>query len=323
MVGHQETNGNHREDRNGDQVTTEKRVGVINCREMGEGWQNRLILGLDILHAYDASVDIGCQTLCLAEEEVSLWSLGAGPSPSGLVVAKDMIPTECEGIVMARMENPLGVENGLVEPSSHVHPPEGIYIARTVVQDCQEVPVRVLNVTHWDQKLMRGSPLAHCEPVTLVTLPDVGQHQAQDLSSKLEDVIIMARSHLTNEEFQELKELLAEYADIFAGDNKDYGRTSKVYHRIDMGDALPIQQPLRRVSMAKQVDVKEMPDNMQRQGVIEESDSPWSSPVVLVRKKNEEICFCVDYRKLNDITKKDCLPLHPGHAGWSQMVFHS
>jgi hypothetical protein len=51
-------------------------------------------------------------------------------------VAKDhVIPAQCEGIVMARMENPLGVENGLVEPSQQAHPPEGIYIARTLVQD--------------------------------------------------------------------------------------------------------------------------------------------------------------------------------------------
>jgi hypothetical protein len=54
-----------------------------------------------------------------------------------------------------------------------------------------------------------------------------------------------------------------------------------------------------------------MLDDMRRHGVIEESDSPWSSPVVLVRKKNGELRFCMDYRKLNDVTKKDYFPL-PG-----------
>jgi hypothetical protein len=70
---------------------------------------------------------------------------------------------------------------------------------------------------------MRGSPLAHCEPVTLVTPPDVGQHQAQDLSSKLDDVIAAAKPHLTNGKFQELNKLLSEYEDIFARDDEDYG----------------------------------------------------------------------------------------------------
>jgi hypothetical protein len=69
---------------------------------------DELILGLDILRAYDASVETGRQTLRLADEEVSFWSPGAGPRPSTLVVANDhVIPTQCEGIVMARMENPL------------------------------------------------------------------------------------------------------------------------------------------------------------------------------------------------------------------------
>jgi hypothetical protein len=58
-----------------------------------------------------------------------------------------------------------------------------------------------------------------------------------------------------------------------------------VYHRIDTGDARPIRQPPRRIPLAKQEEVEEMLDDMQRHGVIEESDSPWSSPVVLVRKK--------------------------------------
>jgi hypothetical protein len=82
-----------------------------------------------------------------------------------------------------------------------------------------------------------------------------------------------------------------------------------VYHRIDTGDARPIRQPPRRISLAKQAEVQEILDDMQRHGVIEESDCPWSYPVVLVRKKNGEIRFCVDYRKLNDVTKKDCFSL--------------
>jgi hypothetical protein len=50
--------------------------------------------------------------------------------------------------------------------------------------------------------------------------------------------------------------------------------------------------------------------NMQRRGVIGEPDSPWSCPVVLVRKKNGELRFCVDYRTQNDVANKDCFPLH-------------
>jgi hypothetical protein len=100
-----------------------------------------------------------------------------------------------------------------------------------------------------------------------VTPPDVGQYQAQDLSSKLEDVITAAKPHLTNGEFQEFKELLTEYEDIFARDDEDYGRTNEVYHCIDTGDARPIRQPPRRMPLAKQADVKEMLDDMHAMGL--------------------------------------------------------
>ncbi len=50
-------------------------------------------------------------------------------------------------------------------------------------------------------------------------------------------------------------------------------------------------------------------DKILRVGVIEESNSVWSSPVVLVTRKDGTTRFCVDYRKLNDVTKKDSYPL--------------
>jgi hypothetical protein len=88
----------------------------------------------------------------------------------------------------------------MIKPSSGAHPPEGLYIARTLVRVRREVPVSVLNATRRDQNITKGSPLAHYEPVTLVTPHDVEQSQVRDIAPKLQDVIAAVKLNLGDAE---------------------------------------------------------------------------------------------------------------------------
>lgn len=87
------------------------------------------------------------------------------------------------------------------------------------------------------------------------------------------------------------------------------GRTNLVSHHIDTGDSLPIRQRYYRVSPEKQRILSEELDEMLALGVVEECESPWSSPVLLIPKKDGKLRFCLDSRKLNSVTKKDAYKL--------------
>ncbi len=86
------------------------------------------------------------------------------------------------------------------------------------------------------------------------------------------------------------------------------GRTGLVKHTIDTGDQRPVRLPPRRLPIAKQEIEQEEVQKMLDRGVIEPCQRNWASPVVLVTKKDGTTRFCVDYRKLNDISKKDAYP---------------
>src|SRR3989337_3034235 len=107
--------------------------------------------------------------------------------------------------------------------------------------------------------------------------------------------------NLNTQQKEEFGKLMKKYEEIFVRTKNELGRTNVVKHKINTGDAKPIKQkPYRAVGHRKQV-IKEEIEKMLEKGVIKKSKSPWASPVVLVPKKNGEIRFCIDYRKLKPI----------------------
>ena len=108
---------------------------------------------------------------------------------------------------------------------------------------------------------------------------------------------------------KKLVKLLKNYTDIFATTNSNLGNTGVIKHVIDVQGQPPIKQRAYRVPYSQKPIIKKHIEEMLDKGIIVPSKSPWSFPVVLVKKKSGETRFCVDYRKLNKITKKDCYPL--------------
>jgi len=114
---------------------------------------------------------------------------------------------------------------------------------------------------------------------------------------------------LTKQQQLQLDQLLEEYQDVIAKDDDPPGHTNVVKHNIVTDDTLPIKQRPYRLSPTEHEYVEQEINHMMEQEIIQPSSSPWSSPIVLVKKKNGKTRFCVDYRKLNKITKRDTYPL--------------
>ncbi|UYV82654.1 K02A2.6-like [Cordylochernes scorpioides] len=108
--------------------------------------------------------------------------------------------------------------------------------------------------------------------------------------------------------FSDAKSIEATYGNISAKSSEDYGRRDLIKHRINTSESSPIKQSPHHIPFARRQEAETFVKEMLDQNIIEPYSSSWVSTVVLVKNKDGSTKFCVDYRKLNDITKKDPYP---------------
>ncbi|GFT61666.1 retrovirus-related Pol polyprotein from transposon 412 [Trichonephila clavipes] len=150
----------------------------------------------------------------------------------------------------------------------------------------------------------RTESIRQCSNVCLQSSSLLLSNSPQQLTPDL-----LENVELSPEQKSSAERLFQEFKDVFSRNSSDIGHTTVTQHRIDTADHPPIKQHPRRLPFAKQEEVGTLLREMQENDIIEPSSSPWASPIVLVRKKDGSTRFCVDYRKLNDVTKKDSYPL--------------
>ena len=223
--------------------------------------------------------------------------------------------------------------NGIVKPAEQFDTKYGlgvICVADTIRNG--EIPVRIINPSDNDVVIWKGSSVGQLYPL----LPEANMNDTSIPShcyfvqvdsqtfartvNRSTDSQVSDRKDIPelfsidNPEIPESEKnliygILKQHEKVISQGPNDLGSVSSIKHKINTGDAEPRKAPMRRMSPVKRDIIRQELNDMLKAEVIEQSESPWSSGVVLVNKKDGGRRFCVDYRALNEVTKKDSYPL--------------
>ena len=118
---------------------------------------------------------------------------------------------------------------------------------------------------------------------------------------------------------QQLDNLLGTFKDQFAKDETTIGTTPLTQMSIDTGDSDPVSQKPYPIAMKHYQWVKEEIDKLLEAGVIRNSHSSWSAPIIVVPKGDGGKCLVIDYRALNKVTRKFVWPMPKVEDIFSQL----
>jgi len=274
------------------------------------------MLGVEWLRCNQMTWDIA-KDILIINGKIFHLVLGEVSGSCRRVVATERvtIPARSQAIVPGRVEMSCMYGN----PDEGVWTTEvselekGVNVARAILPErLDNLPILVLNVSNEPCEINAETVLTELSLATCAESDhekaltvEEGGRSYKHLSKLLKGV----DERVSEAQRVELIKTLREYVDVFLTGETDLGETSLAAHQIDTGDARPIRQTLRRQPFHLLDKIDKHVAKMVEAGVIEPSCSPWTSNIVVVSKKDGSLRFCVDYRKLNSVTRRDAYPL--------------
>ena len=218
--------------------------------------------------------------------------------------------TVVEGSIHSSMSSP--GQWALVEhPASPL--PGGLCVKNSLImlpsQSHEKIPVILSNESDQDVTVPPLSTIAQLAVSLQILSHSVSSKPSPSESSSTTLKLEFGESPVPAEWKSRITEKLKQIPEVFSLSDTDFGRTDKVKHHIKLHDETPFKHRARPIHPHDIEAVRQHLRDLLEAGVIQESESSFSSPIVVVRKKNGDIRLCVDYRKLNLQTVKDAYPL--------------
>ena len=279
------------------------------------------LLGADFLKQHDCVINVRKRTLVAGGKQVVCQPNQFPELMSVCHVsfsADAVIPGHCQmHVPVSHSQQERG--SGVLEPAVSFMEQQGLIIARSVcsIEKGSSI-IRVLNpspapvAVYSNQKVGILHPLSEADGVCALKELDRGSRENRKDPGTLEKAVKLMTSRakdLSSVDIEHLQSLLFEFGGVISLGDDDLGCTDVVKHQIDTGDAAPIRQRARKLPFSQRVEMEHLVGQMLSRNIIEPAQGPWSSPVVLVKKKDGSTRFCVDFRKVNQVTKKDAQPL--------------
>ena len=216
-----------------------------------------------------------------------------------------LIPPNVQTIIEVENKNPVLSDIVFEHEDTKIHP--FLKIGNSLLNGCSEkLFIPCLNMSNDEIIIPGDTVLGHIHYVNYEDGPDT--HCPPDCI-KPQNELKFDLEHLPADKKQAMQDLLFKNKDVFSTGSNDLGRTWILEHEIDVQGNAPIRQYLRRKSPEARKIEGELIDQMLKDNIIRPSNSPWASPILLTKKKDGSYRFCIDFRKVNAITKKDSYPL--------------
>ncbi|XP_029350188.1 uncharacterized protein LOC115036194 [Echeneis naucrates] len=198
-----------------------------------------------------------------------------------------------KSILMVEADETTGLPNGVLVPPV-VLPPSAM--------DVNGFSLLLRNETEKETTLPSGTVLAQVYLVDSVTELKKNSTHTKSIDPKL---FSFGESPIPEAYKTRLATKLAERVNVFSLEEWDVGLAKGVTHSIRLRDPRPFRERSRRIAPGDIEDVRCHLQELLAAGIIQESRSPYASPIVIVRKKNGKVRMCIDYRLLNSRTIPD------------------